>query len=90
MTRDEALEELKKPIYNEQMLRDDKEFVLKKFGFSEAEFEAIMGLPVHAHTDYPSYITRHYRYHERIMKSISPLTRMAKRALGIKRESKAY
>ncbi|MCH2197519.1 MAG: N-acetyl sugar amidotransferase [Flavobacteriales bacterium] len=90
MTRDEALEELKQPIYDADMLEEDKEFVLKKFGFSEAEFEAVMNAPMKAHTDYPSYITKHYKYHEQIMKSISPATRLVKKVLGIRRENKSY
>lgn len=90
MTRDEALEELKKPAYDPAMMAEDREFVLKKFGLTEAEFDALMNEPVKAHTEYPSYITSHYRYHENIMKAISPLTRMVKRVLGMTKENKEY
>ncbi|MBI1266989.1 MAG: N-acetyl sugar amidotransferase [Cryomorphaceae bacterium] len=90
ISREQALRELEEPAYDATMCAEDKEFVLKKFGFSEAEFDAIMKAPVKAHTDYPSYITAHYKYHENIMKSISPFTRFVKKAIGIKRESKAY
>ena len=90
MTREEALNELQTPIYDERMLKEDREFVLKKFGLSEEEFQQIMDLPVKEHTAYPSYLTKHYKYHENIMRSISPMTRVVKKALGIKRENKTY
>lgn len=90
LSRNEALEELKEPIYNAKMLAEDKEFVLKKFGFSEAEFDAIMNAPIKEHPEYPSYITKHYKRHEQIMKAISPGTRLVKKILGIKRENKSY
>lgn len=90
MTREAALEELKHPIYAAKMLAEDKEFVLKKFGFSEAEFEAMMAAPIKGHDEYPSYITNHYKRHEQIMKAISPGTRLVKKILGIKRENKSY
>ncbi|MDG1780221.1 MAG: N-acetyl sugar amidotransferase [Flavobacteriales bacterium] len=90
MTREEALEELKQPIYDAKMLAEDKEFVLKKFSFSEAEFDAVMQAEIKSHDAYPSYITNHYKRHEQIMKAISPATRLVKKVLGIKRESKTY
>lgn len=92
ITREEALAELEKPIYDPQMLAEDKMFVLKKLGLNEEEFSAIMAAPGRPHTDFDSYLTKHYHYHERIMKSISPMTRLAKRVLGIQRNSgnKAY
>ncbi len=49
ITRDEALEELKKPLYELPQLRSDKEYVLKKFGLSAEEFEKIMHLPAQRH-----------------------------------------
>lgn len=52
MTKAEALEKLKEPIYDPQLLKTDKEFVLKKLGLTEAEFEAIMKTPVRSHWDF--------------------------------------
>jgi len=52
MTKKEALQELEKPLYDPQELKADKEYVLKKFGLSEKEFEAIMQLPVKKHEDF--------------------------------------
>lgn len=52
ITRDEALEELKKPILEEAILKQDIEFVPKKLGITGEEFEAIMQLPPRGHYDY--------------------------------------
>ena len=56
MTREQALEDLKKhPYGDENLMRDDKEFVSKKFGLTPAEFEKIWQRPAKRFTDYPSY-----------------------------------
>jgi N-acetyl sugar amidotransferase len=52
LTRNEALEELEQPLYNEKDLALDKEYVIKKLGLTAAGFEAIMKVPVHKHTDF--------------------------------------
>jgi N-acetyl sugar amidotransferase len=52
ITKAEALEELAKPIYDPEQLVADKEYVLKKFGLSETEFEEIMKLPVRKHSEF--------------------------------------
>lgn len=54
ITREEALEIMKEPVYPENMLREDRDFVLKKFGLTEEEFERIMSEPAARHTDYKS------------------------------------
>ncbi|MDQ3193228.1 MAG: N-acetyl sugar amidotransferase [Bacteroidota bacterium] len=61
ISKEEALEEMKKSPYEENMLREDMDFVLKKFNLTETEFNEIMKLPIKAHTDYPSYYNRHYK-----------------------------
>lgn len=54
-TRDEAIVELGKPLYETLNLEQDKEYVLKKLGFTENEFQEYMtALPV-SHYKYPSY-----------------------------------
>jgi len=56
MSREEALSELVQPLYDVDELRRDKAYVLKKLGFSELEFDAMMAeLPI-AHDYYPSDI----------------------------------
>jgi N-acetyl sugar amidotransferase len=42
ITRDQALEELGRPYCDPVELERDREYVLKKLGFSEAEFDAMM------------------------------------------------
>jgi N-acetyl sugar amidotransferase len=79
MTRDEALEELKKDIYEKELLRQDKAFVLKKLGLSEEEFEEIMNLPVKQHTDYPTYLDRHYKYEKKLSRFLKPFKKLLKR-----------
>ncbi len=62
MTRTEALEEIKKPGYEEATLRSDYEFVLKKLGLTAEEFEAIMKTPVRKHTEFPVEPSIYDRY----------------------------
>ena len=52
MSRDEALLELKTPLYSPADLKQDKEYVLKKLGLTDAEFEAIMRNPPRRHEDF--------------------------------------
>lgn len=52
LAKPEALEELKKPIYDPQQLKDDYEFVLKKLNLSPEEFENIMRTPRREHTEF--------------------------------------
>ena len=42
MTKEEALSQLDQPLYKEEELIRDKEFVLKKLGFTNSEFDLIM------------------------------------------------
>lgn len=52
ITKEEALKELEKPIYNHEQFLIDKEFVLKKLDFTEVCFEEIMNLPIRSHYDF--------------------------------------
>lgn len=76
ITREQALEEDKKPIYDTDLLKIDKEFFLKKFRLSEQEFSNIMALPVKQHTDYKSYMN--------VYKKLRPYYRFLKRLIGKK------
>jgi N-acetyl sugar amidotransferase len=53
ITRDMALEELAKPVYDEALLRTDYDFVIKKLGLSQEAFDVIMKQPVCPHGNYP-------------------------------------
>jgi hypothetical protein len=52
VTREEALAELRSPPYEPGRQIEDKRYVAKKLGWSEAEFEDILGLPPIAHDRY--------------------------------------
>ncbi len=67
MSKQEALEELNKPIYETEQLISDKEFVLKKLGLKNSEFDEIMNLPIRKHTDFPSYVNW-FNYFRKIKK----------------------
>ena len=55
MTRDEALAEMEKPAYPEGLLREDMQFVIKKFGLTQEKFDAIIHVPSKQATDYPNH-----------------------------------
>lgn len=55
ITREEALEELAKPIYNEQLVNEDKNFVLKKLGYSLSSFEEYIMQPGNNHDLFDTY-----------------------------------
>ena len=46
------MEELEKPIYPQEQYKVDFEFVLKKLGLTETEFEKIMRTPPRNHYDF--------------------------------------
>lgn len=52
MSRAEALTALELPAYDQQELERDKEYVLKKLGFSPNEFQEIMETPARPHDFY--------------------------------------
>jgi N-acetyl sugar amidotransferase len=54
MTRDEALLELQKPLYDPFEFEEDRDFIIKKLGMSREEFEIIISAPPKSHYDYPS------------------------------------
>jgi N-acetyl sugar amidotransferase len=55
MTREQALEEIRKPAIPPAQLAEDRAFVIKKLGIDEAEFGRIMAAPRKTFWDYPSY-----------------------------------
>lgn len=55
ITRNEALELISKDPYpNEQLKIEDKEYVIKKLGITNEEFETIMKSPIKKYEDYPN------------------------------------
>jgi hypothetical protein len=54
ISRKEALELLREDLYPAEKLSHDKEYVCKKLGFSDADFNHIMDQPVKSYKDYPN------------------------------------
>lgn len=55
ITREHAIEELKKTAYpNEQLLQQDLDYIPKKLGISREEFEKLMEEPTRSHYDFPN------------------------------------
>lgn len=55
MSRSDALEALKAPLYDPKLLAEDKIFIAKKLGMSLAEFEALIDQPVHHFSEFPNH-----------------------------------
>ncbi|MEN6327032.1 MAG: N-acetyl sugar amidotransferase [Syntrophomonas sp.] len=60
LSREEALAEMEKASYDENLLQNDMEFVLKKFDFTMEQFEKLMKTPPRPATDFPSH---YYLFH---------------------------
>ena len=54
-TRDQALVFMEDRLYGAEELREEKEFVAKKFGMSVPEFDRIMTFPPRDHMEYSNY-----------------------------------
>jgi N-acetyl sugar amidotransferase len=52
MTKEQAMKELEEPIYSPAECKQDKEYVLKKLGLTETEFDAIMKTPPRSHLEF--------------------------------------
>jgi N-acetyl sugar amidotransferase len=73
MSRDAALAELEKPLYPPDELLQEKEYVLKKLGFTESEFDRLMAQPPVPHDYYRSDL----RW-RRAAKAVGRLLRLAR------------
>lgn len=69
VTRDQAVELTEERLYGAEELREEKEFVAKKFGMSVAGFDEIMSLPPRDHRDYANY-DRWLRFASRIKRKV--------------------
>lgn len=54
ITKEEALDELNKPLYEKQQLDEDTDYIVKKLGITRDEWNQIMNLPLKKHTNYDS------------------------------------
>lgn len=56
ITREEAMMEIEKPLYDLNMLKVDKEFFIKKLEFTEEDFKKIMSEDPVPHSNFHSYM----------------------------------
>lgn len=59
MTRDQALDELSKPLYDESELREDKHYLAKKLGISVEQLDQYVSSPGHYYSEYPNWDSRY-------------------------------
>jgi hypothetical protein len=78
MTREEALAELALPTYDPRQQVEDKQYVAKKLGFSDDEFERILQLPNRSHGEFATDAAWRRRYF-RFMRTVRPLTAALRR-----------
>ncbi len=69
MTRDEAIELLQKPSYDESIIRQEVEFVANKLGITPDELNGFMGLPKRTYKDYKNQ-RQIYDYGARVMRAL--------------------
>jgi N-acetyl sugar amidotransferase len=55
LSRDAALQELRKPLYDEKLLAEDKAFVAKKLGITLQELETLIAEPPRHYTEFPNH-----------------------------------
>lgn len=77
MTREDALAELEKPLYDPISKMIDIEYCTRKLGFSEAEWEGVMKMPIAYPRDYPN--------NERLIKVAVRAKAIAGKALALVR-----
>jgi aminotransferase len=59
ITRDEALQKLKEPLYEPDELERDISFFCKKLQITRETFNELMNAPVHEYSDFPSFQNRY-------------------------------
>jgi N-acetyl sugar amidotransferase len=79
ITKEQALKELEMPMYNPQLLETDKEFVLKKLGFTEPEFDNYINQPRREHTEFKTEQSLYNNYP--LLKPLKPIGDFVKRIL---------
>lgn len=77
ITKEEALKELEKPLYDENTIKQEIDIVLKKLEFSKEEFENYMKRPPRSHSEFATEKAYWDTYFKviKILKSILPFHR---------------
>ena len=59
ISREQALEELQKPLYKEVELQEDKAYIAKKLCISVEEFDKLINEKSHNYSDYPNWDSKY-------------------------------
>lgn len=70
MTRDQALEELAKPLYDANELREDKYYIAKKLGITVEQLDGYVSSPGHDYSEYSNWDSR-YAFMKRVQSIVS-------------------
>lgn len=54
LSREDALHEISGDIYSPVLVKQDRDYVLKKFSLTESDYQILLHTPVKAHLDYPT------------------------------------
>lgn len=76
MNRTDALKELATPYVSDEVLLRDKEFVLKKLGFTDDQYQKIMKEPIKLYKDYPNSSRLWIRFAKLVSLSRQYITRV--------------
>ncbi len=79
MSREDAIVELKAPTYDPVLQQEDKQYVAKKLGFSDSEFDSLLKLPNREHEEFGTDTNSIVRLRN-FMWWIRPLTKIIKAA----------
>ncbi len=80
MTQEEALSKLDEPIYEDARFREDYDFVLKKLGLSDTQFQELMRIPPRSHYEFDHERPLEERYPvlspiKKIYRAVFPFTK---------------
>ena len=81
ITREQALAELQQPTDDPDRQQADKQYVAKKLGWSEAEFDAILALPPVPHEHYGTDAAQR-RLADVTIKALQPFDKSGRRLMG--------
>lgn len=76
ITREQALKALEEPLYEPATLKDEKEYVLKKLGLPEVEFDRIMAEPPRLHTEFKTQ-QKLWKTYFRVIRMLRPWKKRA-------------
>lgn len=72
LTREQALDQLKEPLYDEQDLREDKHYIAKKLGITVEELDEYILSPGCDYTEYRNWDSR-YAFMKRVQRLVSKM-----------------